>query len=105
MPATISRDDAQYAYNLVKTICTEVGPGLPGTRQERERAEIIKKELESYLGSENVVMEEFTLAPDAFLGSLPLSALCMLLAALLNISAGRLSGVSLWLAAGAAFAF
>jgi hypothetical protein len=65
-----------------------VGPGLPGSSQERERAAIIKKELESHLGAGNVVFEEFILAPGAFLGSLPISALFMLMAALLNISMG-----------------
>ena len=31
MPETITENDAQYAYDLVKAICTEVGPGSPGT--------------------------------------------------------------------------
>lgn len=69
MPEIITNADAQYAFDIVKTICTEVGPGLPGTSQERERAAIIKKELESHLVAGNVVVEEFTLAPGAFLGS------------------------------------
>ena len=38
MIEAITRDDAQYACELVKTICTEVGPGLPGSPQEQERA-------------------------------------------------------------------
>ena len=46
MPEIVNDNDAQYAFDIVKTICTEVGPGLPGTPQERARAEIIKKELE-----------------------------------------------------------
>src|SRR5512137_1714086 len=93
MPETITSDDAQYALDIVKAICTQVGPGLPGTSQERGRAGIIKKELESHLGAGNVFVEEFTLAPGAFLGSYPLSALFMLLAALLNISTGTISGI------------
>ena len=105
MPEIITNDDAQYAFDIVKTICTEVGPGLPGSSQERERAAIIKKELESHLGAENVVVEEFTLAPGAFLGLYPISALFMLIAALLNISMGRFTGVSPWLTAIAALAF
>jgi hypothetical protein len=102
---TITQRDASYAIEIVKRICSEVGPGLPGTPQERERAVIIKKELESHLGTENVVVEEFTLAPGAFLGSLPLSALLMLLAVLLNISMGRFSGSLPWFTAMAALAF
>jgi hypothetical protein len=105
MPEIITNDDAHYTYDIVKTICTEVGPGLPGSSQERERAAIIKKELEAHLGAGNVVVEEFTLASGAFISAYPLSALFMLFAALLNISIGRLTGVSPWLTAIAALAF
>ena len=105
MPEIITNNDAHYAYDIVKTICTEVGPGLPGSPQERERAAMIKKELESHLGAENVVVEEFTVAPGAFLGSLPISALFTLIAALLNISMGRFTGISPWVTAIAALVF
>jgi hypothetical protein len=105
MPEIITNDDAQYAFDIVKTICTEVGPGLPGSSQERERAALIEKELESHLGAGNVVVEEFTLAPGASLSAYPMSALFMLIAALLNISMGRFTGVSPWLTATAALAF
>lgn len=105
MPEIINNNDAHYAFDIVKTICTEVGPGLPGSSQERERAAIIKRELESHLGAGNVVVEEFTIAPGAFLGSLPISALFTLLAALLNISIGRFTGISPWVIAIAALAF
>jgi hypothetical protein len=87
-----------------KAICTEVGPGLPGSSQERERAAIIARELESHLGAGNVVVEEFTAAPGGFLGWTPWSALLTLVAALLNISMGRFTGVSPWLTAIAALA-
>ncbi|MEA4906114.1 MAG: M28 family peptidase [Anaerolineaceae bacterium] len=99
MPADISRDDAQYALELVEKICAQVGPGRPGSRQERERAAMVQEELAAHLGPENVTLEEFTFAPDAFLASLPLSAGCMLLAALLNVAAGRLAGGAPWVAA------
>ncbi len=105
MPEIITNHDAQYAFDIVKTICAEVGPGLPGSSQERERAAILKRELESHLGAENVLVEEFTLAPGAFLGSLPIGAVFMLFAALLNSSMGRLAGVLPWLTAIAALAF
>ncbi len=39
MPEAITTDDAQYALDLVKKSAPEVGPGLPGTSQERQRAE------------------------------------------------------------------
>jgi hypothetical protein len=105
MSKIVTHDDADYAYDIVKTICTEVGPGMPGSSQERERAGIIKRELESHLGVGNVVIEEFTVAPWAMLSALPLSALFMLIAALLNISMGRFTGVAPWLNAVAALAF
>ena len=63
MPEVITPEDAQSALELVRRICEEVGPGLPASPQERERAEIIRKELESHLGAENVAVEEFTLEP------------------------------------------
>jgi hypothetical protein len=105
MPEMITSADAQYALEIVKTICTEVGPGLPGSSQERGRAGLVKKELELRLGTENVVVEEFTLAPGAFLGSLPLSAVLTLAAALLNLSRGRLPVVSAPAVATLALAF
>jgi len=66
MPEIIIDNDARYAFRIVNKICSEVGPGLPGSLQEHERAGIIKKELESHLGTDNVAAEEFTFAPVAF---------------------------------------
>jgi len=105
MSETITSQDAEYAIDIVERICTQVGPGLPGTAQERERAAVIERELESHLGSGNVVVEEFTLAPGAFLGSQLISTICMLFAALLNMSIGRFTGVSPRVTAAAALAF
>jgi hypothetical protein len=101
----IASNDARYALDIVKAICTEVGPGLAGSSQERERAAMIKKEMESHLGAGNVLVEEFTLAPWAFVGAYPLSALFMLIAALLNLATGRFTGISAWATAIAALAF
>ncbi len=100
----ITTQDAEYALELVKKICAEVGPGLPASPQERQRAEMIKTELEAHLGAGNVVTEEFTLAPDAFLSTAP-GALCMLLAVLLNILAGHFTGISPWIPSIAALVF
>ncbi len=88
MKETITQKDACYSHDIVKMICEAIGPGLPGTLQERARALIIKKELEKHLGSENVTIEEFAFSPGSFLGSHRLSALFTLLAALLNILVG-----------------
>lgn len=94
--------DAQYAWDIVNKICTEVGPGSPGSSQEWERGAIIKDELDALLGAGNVVMEEFTVAPGAFLGAQRISALFMLAAALLNFSMSRITAVPPWLTATAA---
>ncbi len=104
MPAEITTLDAEYALELVKKICIQVGPGLPGTSQERQRAEVIKNELETHLGAGNVVAEDFIFAPDAFLSTYP-GALCMLLAVVLNISAGHFTGISPWITSIAAVVF
>lgn len=96
----ITSNDAHYALNVVKKICNTVGPGLPGSSQERARAMIIRDELASHLGDRNVVVEEFTLAPGAFLGWLPVGAVLILLAALLNVFIGKIGGIVPWITSG-----
>lgn len=105
MVEIITTNDAQYALDIVKAICTQVGPGIPGSVQERERAAMIHRELETHLGAENVTLEEFSLAPRAFLGAQLISTAFMLAAVVLNISMGGLTGVSQWLTAAAAVLF
>lgn len=39
----VSEVDARYAIDLVGRICRDVGPGVPGSLQERKRAEIIRR--------------------------------------------------------------
>jgi hypothetical protein len=70
----VTEGDAPYALPFVGRICREVGLGVPGTPQERKRAEIIRRELERYLSPENVVVEEFAFAPAACLSAFPVSA-------------------------------
>jgi hypothetical protein len=101
----IGADDARYALAIVETICAQVGPGLPGSPQERARAAILQKELAAHLGEGNVVAEEFTLAPWAFLSAFPIGAFLLLLAVLFNITTGRLTGVAAGFSALAALAF
>ena len=97
MTEIITTRDADYAFDIVKKICDQVGPGLSCSNQERERAAILQKELESHLGTENVSMEEFTLAPKAVLSPIP-GVPFMILASLLNISIGQFPGLSPWVA-------
>lgn len=96
MSDEITIQDAQYALDIVTSICTQVGPGIPCSPQERQRAGMIKQELATHLGAENVAEEEFTLAPDAFLGSYP-GVICMVLAIVLNISTHYLIGAPAWI--------
>ena len=105
MSEIITDSDANYAYDLVKKICSEVGPGLPGSPQEQARADLLKKELESHLGTDNVTVEEFTFAPGAFLSSYPICGLLMLFAALLNISMGHITWISPWFTSIASLTF
>jgi len=96
MPEHISDSDARYALDLVRRICTEVGPGVPGSPQEGQRAAILARELESHLGAANVTIEEFTVAPGAFLSPYP-GAFLMFAATALNLVVGRLAGIPPWL--------
>ncbi len=102
MTAELTRDDAQYAFDIVKKICDQAGPGAPATSQEHDRARMIKEEMETLLGPENVTTETFIVAPHAFLGWLRVSAVLALAAALLNMTAGQIPGLPAWLAAAAA---
>ncbi len=102
MSTEITRDDAQYAYDVVKNICDQAGPGVPGSSQEYDRAMIIKQEMEKLVGAENVTVEEFSVAPGAFLGWLKWSAVFVLLATLLNMTAGNFLGLATWIPALAA---
>ena len=103
MTPAVTSDDAQYALDLVKKICARVGPGLPGSPQERARAMIIKDELAGHLGADKVAAEDFTVAPGSFLGWLPIGAVLILIAALLNLSIGRLAWLPPGVSASAAF--
>ena len=104
MSVAITTQDAQYAWDIVKNICTQVGPGLPASPQERARAELIKNELRTHLGEGNVDIEKFTLAPDALLNTYP-GVISMLMAVILNISAGHIHGITPWIFALTALIF
>jgi Peptidase family M28 len=105
MPNAIAIEDAEYALGMVKRICTQVGPGVPCSTQEHSRAEIIRKEMEAILGDENVNVEEFTLAPGAFLGAPLVSTTFMCIAFVLNMFLGRVTLVSPWISSILAMVF
>jgi uncharacterized YccA/Bax inhibitor family protein len=60
---------------------------------------MIKRELETHLGADHVVVEEFSLAPGAFLNSGMVSTLLMLVAFILNISIRWNTALPAWVTA------
>jgi len=102
------REAARFAYEGIKRICIEVGPGVPCSPQERARAEIVREEMEKTLGKGAVTMEEFTCAPRGFLGWFRGAVALMLISLLLHGLARQQTGaaaVGLSLAAFGAAAF
>ena len=95
MSARPSPEDTSYAYAVVDEICARVGPGMPGTLQEHERADVVRRELEKHLGEDHVVTEPFSVAPWAWLSSYPICAVLIALAAACNLLAGRFDSVAL----------
>jgi hypothetical protein len=65
MPSLVEKADLEYAYEFIKRICVEIGPGSPCSPQEHARAAAVKAELANV--TDEVREEEFTCAPDAFL--------------------------------------
>ena len=92
----------QYALDLVRTICSTAGPGLPGSRQERQRAEIIRSELASRLGDRERGDRRVRVGAGGVPGRLSPrgSAHCPGHAG--NVSVPGLSGAAAWLAAAGA---
>src|SRR5271157_105107 len=66
MAEWVSDEDDAYAHNLVAKICTEAGPGVPGSNAERARANIVQDAMAQIV--DEVAEEEFTMHPRAFLG-------------------------------------
>lgn len=66
MTELVEKTDAEFVKNFVTRVCTDVGPGCPGTPQEQARAMLAKEEMEKI--TSNVVVEDFDVHPAAFLG-------------------------------------
>jgi len=77
MCSLVTREDAEYAHSIIKRICAEVGPGCPGSPQEQARAMIVKNELEKV--TDNVTIENFSFAPNAFLGWFKLGMILLII--------------------------
>jgi hypothetical protein len=65
MALLIEKADLEYAYEFIKRVCVEVGPGSPCSPQEHARAAAVKTEMAKVTGE--VREEPFVCAPDAFL--------------------------------------
>lgn len=76
----LKEDDVQYAYEFIKTVCTEIGPGCPCSSQERKRAMKAREEMEKH--ADSVQVEDFTCAPAGYLGWFKIGAACAVAAIL-----------------------
>jgi hypothetical protein len=65
MGTGIEKADLDFAYNFIKRICVDIGPGSPCSAGERARASAVKSEMEN--SADEVREEPFVCAPDAFL--------------------------------------
>ncbi|MBN2152575.1 MAG: M20/M25/M40 family metallo-hydrolase [Candidatus Lokiarchaeota archaeon] len=74
----VKEEDARYAHEFIKAVCTEIGPGSPCSPQERQRAMRAKEEMEKT--ADSVHVEDFKCAPGAYVGWFKLGALCAVVA-------------------------
>ena len=63
-------EDCEQELDFIKKIIGAVGPRLPGSQEERAGAQLIAKELSEITGSA-AITEEFTFAPKASIGFIP----------------------------------
>ena len=65
MAAQVEKEDLNYAYEFIKRICVDIGPGSPCSAQEHARADAVKAEIEKV--TDEAKAERFVCAPEAFL--------------------------------------
>jgi len=66
MKIEILKEDSEYLYTFIQKIIEDCGPRMPCSPQELKASNIIKKELEKTC--DDVLSEEFTCHPRAFIG-------------------------------------
>ncbi len=76
MNEMIAKEDAGYAFDIVKATCAQARPGMPCTPQERERAMLTKRNRKYFLKPD----------PWIFLGLLPVARPWLLAIAGLSFS-------------------
>ncbi|MFW9901131.1 MAG: M28 family peptidase [Candidatus Thorarchaeota archaeon] len=81
MNIIISDEDSKYMYDFVQNILDKIGPRMSCSKQEAEAAEIIKKEFEK--SCDEVLVEDFTCHPKAFLGWIKLDMFMIVISILL----------------------
>jgi hypothetical protein len=79
MNALVENEDLTYAYEFIKRICVDIGPGSPCSPQEHARAAAIKTEMDKV--ADETKAESFTCAPDAFIKWFPFAATLSVVAA------------------------
>ena len=81
-----SASTMQYMMDGVRYVCETFKKRLPGSQSERDAQAFFKGELEGY--ADKVIMEDFTLHPEAFMGFIPIAAIFMLAAVALYFFGG-----------------
>ena len=75
---TIADSTRKYMMEGIRYVCETFTKRLPGTQSERDAQAFFKEELSGY--SDEVIMEDFTLHPRAFMGYMPIAAALILAA-------------------------
>jgi hypothetical protein len=79
MASLLNPTDLVYAFEFIKRICVEIGPGSPCSPKERARADAVKAEMEKT--ADAVRDEPFTCAPEAFLKWFQFASVLIVIAA------------------------
>ncbi len=72
----IKQSTKEYMLQGIRHVCETFKKRAPGTQSERDAQEYFKKELEKI--SDEVIMEDFTVHPSAFMGFIPIAAVFFL---------------------------
>jgi len=76
----------RYMMDGTRRVCETFRKRLPGSQSERDAQAFFKQELEGY--ADEVIMEDFTLHPHAFMGFMPIGAVFILAAIALYFFGG-----------------
>ena len=71
-----------YIVDGIKDIIVKFGPRDPGSEGERKAQEYMAEELRKY--SDEVTIEDFKVNPGSFMGWIPISVTCVLIAYILS---------------------